>query len=55
MDAIYKVQITRHNRTTFFTQIFITMDVGIGNVTFEALSVENENLNFFKKNQNLYA
>ncbi len=55
MDAIYIVQITRHNRTTFFTQILITMDVGIGNVTFEALYVENVVLNFFKKIQNLYA
>jgi len=31
------------------------MDVGIGNVTFEALYVENVVLNFFKKIQNLYA
>jgi hypothetical protein len=55
MDVIYIMQITRHKRTTFFTQKFITTDVGIGNAIFEALYVENVVLNFFLKIQNLYA
>jgi hypothetical protein len=49
MDVIHIVQIIGHNRTTFFTQVFIVMDVGTGNVTFEALYVENVVFSFLKK------